>query len=646
MATQTYSTPGSYTFTLPISTGITIRIAGAAGGTGGTDGGPPSITGGAGGKGRYGVFTLPDYSYGEFTFVVGGAGGNGGNSGTTAFNGGTGGSSATSAGGGGQEDSPGGSSGGGAGGGGASSVTFGGSLIAIAGGGGGGGGGTGGATSNLGGVRTDGEDAETFSANTSSPEETPDATGSTTGTGGDGGGAGGGGGGYPAGARGAFPGNDNVHPSEGGYAGGSFYRSDRLTLSSQSTYTTSINGYIEIEYTTVTFDQSAATVSKAGPYFTSGSIKFSELRKNFRAQQRKTSGSGTESFLADINSISASQLLRVTSTSDANPNVPNCQENIQISATNNWKTSQFRNSIKYYYLTQDSSKTSLNYIIHGQPWNSNLTNNIVKTMFIEGTCGSIDGTAATKFDAETYNLHIHVLGSIQGTGGTPGDEVTNGGDGGDALYINTNSTGTVTVRTVGISAQVYGGGGGGGGGGDGGTGGGGQYEENKSSYWANTACVGSPCEGLNPPFPCNGSPSGCRAIRECQGGNTLYERYCTYNYTETKNTNGGSGGDGPDGGYGQGYLQTRTLGQLGSPGINGGTNAGKGGDGGDSGDGGFWGEDGEDGETGDTGANGNRTNGLAGAPGTLGGTAGRAVAGSGYVIDTINGVESAYLGLK
>ena len=655
MATQTYSTPGSYTFTLPISTGITIRIAGAAGGTGGTDGGPPGITGGAGGKGRYGVFTLPDYSYGEFTFVVGGAGGNGGNSGTTAFNGGSGGSSATSAGGGGQEDSPSGSSGGGAGGGGASSATFAGSLIAIAGGGGGGGGGTNGAFSNItnqfGTFRTDGEDASTFSGNTSSPDDVSDATGSTAGTGGDGGGAGGGGGGYPAGARGAFPGNDGVHPSEGGYAGGSFYRSDRLTLSSQSTYTTSINGYIEIEYTEATFDTSAATVSKAGPYYTTAGteMKFSALRRDFRAQQPKTTSGGSETFSTDNGSISASELLRNANLSNTNPIVPQCQENLQISASNDWKISQFRNSIKYYYLTQESSKTSLNYVLHGQPWNNNLGLNINKTFFLEGTCGSVSSSnPAVQLDANVYNLNVIISGIVHGAGGSAGIEdgtsSTNGGDGGDAVFIDTNSTGTVNIKTIG-SAEVYGGGGGGGAGGDGGTGGGGQYEENKSSYWANTACVGSPCEGLNPPFPnCNGG-GGCRRIRDCQGGNTLYERYCTYNYTETKNTDGGGGGDGADGGLGQGYLQTRTNGGDGTGGSGGGTNAGAGGDGGDGGNGGDWGQDGGNGVDGDDGFNGNRTNGLSGIDRTLGGTAGRAVAGSGYTIDN-TGVAAAYKGLK
>jgi hypothetical protein len=654
MATQSYSTPGSYNFTLPVSTGITIRIAGAAGGTGGTDGGPPAIVGGSGGRGRYGVFTLPDYSYGDFTFVVGGAGGNGGNSGTVAFNGGSGGSSATSAGGGGQEDSPSGSSGGGAGGGGASSVSFDGSLLVIAGAGGGGGGGTRGATSNLGSYRTDGEDAGTFSSDTTSPSDTPDATGSTAGTGGDGGGAGGGGGGYVAGARGRFPGNDGVHPAEGGFGGGSIYRSDRLTLSSQSTYTVSLNGYIEIEYTAVSFDTSAATVSKAGPYYTTAGteIKFSALRRDFRAQQPKTTSGGSETFLTDNAPISASELLRNTNVNETNPIVPQCQDNIQISSSSNWKISQFRNSIKYFYLTQDSSKTTLNYILHGQPWENNLPLNIVKTFFLEGTCGSISPTqAALQFDADVYNLNLIITGSVLGDGGSAGTETENGGDGGDAIYINTNSTGTVTIRTSGASAQVYGGGGGGGGGGDGGTGGGGKQDYSYTVAEGRGYRRGGPGDcGCNSGEYCSGTDRTGNGDPCCGGGQgTPGECFCCYVDVTVSGTNyysGGGGGDGADGGLGQGYLQARTFGGAGTGGSPGGTNAGSGGDGGDGGDGGTWGQDGEDGDTGDTGNNGNNGTGTGGIGGTLGGSAGRAVSGSGYSIDFANGVDSAYIGAK
>jgi hypothetical protein len=379
------------------------------------------------------------------------------------------------------------------------------------------------------------------------------------------------------------------------------------------------------------------TASKVGPYFSSGSISFSQLRSNF-----KETSSG---------SVSASELLRVTDTTNTDPIVPDATENSSIATSSNLKTSQFRNSIKYYNLNQGSGDTDLNLnIANSSLWNGNLDKTIVKTVTLAGTTGSTNGNASASLDASAiYNVLLIITGSIQGTGGSAGTETTNGGDGGDAIYINTNSTGTVTIRTSGGGAQVYGGGGGGGGGGDGGTGGGGQYTQSGSSYWANTVCSGNsmPCYTLNPPFDCNGG-GGCRSIRACGDGinYTLWERYCTNVYSNTYYTNGGAGGDAKNGGLGQGYSQTRTLGVNGDSGSNGGTNAGRGGTGGTSGTGGNWGENGTDGNTGNTGNNGNRTSGLAGNNGTLGGTAGRAVAGSGYVIDTGNGVESAYIGLK
>jgi len=379
------------------------------------------------------------------------------------------------------------------------------------------------------------------------------------------------------------------------------------------------------------------TVSKVGPYFSSGSISFSQLRSNF-----KETSSG---------SVSASELLRVTDVTNTAPIVPDATENASIATSSNLKTSQFRNSIKYYNLNQGGGDTDLNLNISDSTlWNGNLGKTIVKTVTLAGTTGSTNSNAAASLDASAvYNVLLIITGSIQGTGGSAGTETENGGDGGDAIYIDTNGTGTVTIRTSGASAQVYGGGGGGGGGGDGGTGGGGTWTESGESYWANTTCSGNsmPCYQLNPPHPCN-CQDECNSIRSCGDGinYTLWERKCKYCYSNTYYSSGGEGGDGKDGGLGQGYLQTRTFGTNGDGGIGGGKNAGTGGTGGTSGDGGDWGENGVDGNDGDIGFNGNYTNGLDGAAGTDGGTAGRAVAGSGYVIDTANGVDSAYKGLK
>lgn len=126
----TFSTPGSYSFTLPTSIDISVKVVSGMGGTGGSDGYP----GGDGGYGRYGEFTLPDFSSGSFTVYVGAAG----TDGTTV--GGGGGIGAVS-GGDGADQNPIGTSGGGGGGGGASGLRYtDGDWIIVAGGGGGGGG--------------------------------------------------------------------------------------------------------------------------------------------------------------------------------------------------------------------------------------------------------------------------------------------------------------------------------------------------------------------------------------------------------------------------------------------------------------------------------------------------------------------------
>lgn len=385
------------------------------------------------------------------------------------------------------------------------------------------------------------------------------------------------------------------------------------------------------------------TTSETGPFYASGEISFSSLRTNFKE--------------TSTGSISVSELYRDTDVNETEPVVPDCTENRTsgplnngISSSDELKISQFRDSIKYYDLTQGSDTDTNLDIAASSLWNSNLQYNIEKRVTLSGTSGSTNGNAAASLDAATvYNVLLIITGSILGTGGTAGTETENGGDGGDALYVDTNSTGTVTVRTSGASAQVYGGGGGGGGGGDGGTGGQGKQDYSYTVQNGTGYSRGGP-GGCGCPSGqyCGGSQGNGDP---CCGGalGTPGECFCCFYDTTVTGTNyynGGSGGDGADGGVGQGYLQTNTSGGTGAGGSGGGTNAGSGGQGGDGGDGGTYGQDGEDGETGDTGNNGNHTSGSAGASGTSGGTAGRAVAGSGYTIDTANGVDSAYLGLK
>ena len=390
------------------------------------------------------------------------------------------------------------------------------------------------------------------------------------------------------------------------------------------------------------------TVSKT-ELFTSGSISFSSLRSSF-----KETSSG---------SISASELRRDTDVTETDPVVPDSTENRNsgtlsdgISTSNNLKLSQFRNSIRYYDLDQGSGDTDLNLnISNSSLWNSNLDKNIVKRVNLQGTSGSTNGSAAASVAATSvYNMSLLITGSILGTGGARGIEndevdgggITDGGDGGDALSITTTN-GTVIVRTIGSSAQVYGGGGGGGAGGDGGTGGGGTWTESGESYWADTTCSGNgmPCFGLNPPHPCN-CHDRCRGIRPCGDGinYTLWEKQCRHCYSNTYYSGGGAGGDGANGGNGQGYTQSRTFGANGSQGGYGGKNSGQGGAGGDGGNGGDWGQDGEDGADGVDGSNGNHGSPGSGESGSSGGTAGRAINGSVYSIHP-DSVFSAFKGL-
>ena len=93
--------------------------------------------------------------------------------------------------------------------------------------------------------------------------------------------------------------------------------------------------------------------------------------------------------------ISASELLRNTDVTNTDPILPDATENSDVATTTDWKkTSQIRDSIKFYNVTQPSGDTNLNLDIDGLSWNSNLNKNIVKRMNIQGICGS--NTTGTK----------------------------------------------------------------------------------------------------------------------------------------------------------------------------------------------------------------------------------------------------------
>lgn len=341
-----------------------------------------------------------------------------------------------------------------------------------------------------------------------------------------------------------------------------------------------------------------ATVTKAGPYFSSGLISFSSLRDTFRG----TSGS-----------IKASELIRNTTTSNTNPIVPDATENSSVSTSNNLKLSQFRNTIKYYYITQTG--TDFNFDISAQSWNSNLNKNIKKWAYINGTCGSTSVlSSAATIGSTVYNLTIDVSGGIYGAGGSSGISPTiNGGNGGDALSI-TNSSGSNLVINVQSTANIYAGGGGGEKGIDGIDGTGGSYLEDKSYVYCE--------EGLTAGCAYGGTYYGYARIRCCSGSDSACSKSLWINYCyNTIYTAGGTKGIGGDGGLGQGYNQTRTNGTAGAAGgAGGGSGATDGTAGENGGNGGDWATSG-----GNTNNSGN------------GGSSGKAIAGSGYSVSgTIN----------
>ena len=167
----------------------------------------------------------------------------------------------------------------------------------------------------------------------------------------------------------------------------------------------------------------AITVTKSGPYFTSGAVSFSAMRNTFRLNNP----TGT---------ISASELLRDTNTSNADPILPDATENSDVATSTDWKTSQIRDSIKFYNLTQPSGDTNVNLDIDAQAWNGNLAKNIVKKMNLQGTSGSNSTSLrAAQIDQTSHNLTIDVSGNIFGCGADATTTGPDGADGGDALGI-------------------------------------------------------------------------------------------------------------------------------------------------------------------------------------------------------------------
>lgn len=331
----------------------------------------------------------------------------------------------------------------------------------------------------------------------------------------------------------------------------------------------------------------------AGPYYNSGPISFSSLRSKFRAQVREVSPTVNGTFIADTGQITASELRRSAAITDTNPMVPDSTENSKISTLNNWKTSQFRNSIKYYYIVQTNTELNLNIATPPSPatWNGNLDKNIQKYLIIGAgsTCGSNDATLpAAKLNATAYNLIIDVSGSILGAGGSGGGTVTaiaagygliSGQKGGDALDM-TSPNGANNIVLVRSGAKIYGGGGGGEKGVTGATGSNGTCSYVKY-FQGECGCPGCPSPSVTAENPTGWQDLGCgqnygnhcsrREVYGCWGdkwwasnGDTRYNN-CKYTYA----VSGGLGGEGGTGGLGRGYNNQSGLLSNGAKGADG-----------------------------------------------------------------------------
>ena len=361
----------------------------------------------------------------------------------------------------------------------------------------------------------------------------------------------------------------------------------------------------------------------ATQYFSSGAISFSAMRNTFRLNNP----TGT---------ISASELLRNTDVTDPDRVLPDATENSDVATTTDWKTSQIRDSIKFYNVTQPSGDTNINFDIDGLSWNSNLDKNVVKKMNIQGICGSnTTNTAAALMDDVAHNLTIDVSGDIFGCGAlaVTDDNNPDGFDGGDALDVITSGN-NVSVN-VQSTARIYGGGGGGEHGNEGGAGQPGICFD----YIFGTVSSGcgfcGDCSDLGAGYEKYG---GCTSTGQCNCvgwwfwsrclSNTLSAAQCRKQDPQT--VAGGTGGAGGDGGRGRGFnYQSGSLaGATGSDGLPFGgcggftgtiTEGGQGNIGETGGTGGDWGENGAN--TADTGD---------------GGTAGKAIDRSTNV--TVSGI--------
>jgi len=384
----------------------------------------------------------------------------------------------------------------------------------------------------------------------------------------------------------------------------------------------------------------SVSVTKAGPYYSSGPISFSSLRSNFA---ERSSGM-----------ISALDLRRNTNVAEENPVVPDSTENEQISTGSNLRLSQFRNSVKRYTATQsgtDDNSSNANepgfrmgrfnssLVMTGIDWSGggnsgrdgvsggftgNHTKNIQKKILITGTCGSVQtGQAAAQLaiGAIVHNIRIEVTGSVLGFGGRGGGNwfnpagTSNGDQDGENGFhaFQFSNVGNNCKVFISSGARVWAGGGGG-------------ERGRTGANGANGTCLTTvtlqgPSCGV-----CPSCPSGSSTIRSCYDTAPCetYNYCCRFFFGIPIDCNcvgisryvkkidcqtlatmpGGLGGRGGKGGNARGY-NNQSGSTSGEPGLSGqnstatcsGTPApapGRGKDGGRGGNGGNYGENGQE----------------------------------------------------
>ena len=282
----------------------------------------------------------------------------------------------------------------------------------------------------------------------------------------------------------------------------------------------------------------------ATQYFGSGAISFSAMRNTFRLNN-------------PTGQISASELLRNTDTTNTDPILPDATENDDVATSTDWKTSQIRDSIKFYNVTQPSGDTNVNLDIDAQAWNGNLGRNIVKKMNLQGICGSNSTSLrAAQVDQTAPNLTIDVSGDIFGCGADATTTGPDGADGGDALGI-TGGGNNIKVNLQ-STARIYGGGGAGEHGAQGATGQSGTCFNYIFGQVASGCGFCGDCSNLGAGYE---NYAGCNNVGGCACGGWWFWSGCA-NYTRStaecrkqdpQTVAGGAGGTGGDGGRGRGF---------------------------------------------------------------------------------------------